>query len=94
MSGALESERPDAGMHVVVRFGPRVDDNAVAAAAAELGISCMPLSSCFIGHHKASGLVLGFAGYKPHQIRSGMRKLSAAIGDQTRSRIRRQVACN
>jgi GntR family transcriptional regulator / MocR family aminotransferase len=86
MNGALEMERPDAGMHVLARLGPRVDDVALARAAADLGVSTMPLSSCYIGPRKASGLLLGYAGYRPQQIRLGMRKLSSVLSKHLTSR--------
>jgi GntR family transcriptional regulator/MocR family aminotransferase len=79
MNCEFEIRRPDAGMHVVARLGQGVDDQAVATDAAHLGISTIPLSSCYLGPDRISGLVLGFAGYKPQQIRSAMQKLSTVI---------------
>ncbi len=83
MDCQFEIRRPDGGMHVVARLGQGVDDQTVATDAAHLGISAMPLSSCYLGPDRISGLVLGFAGYKPQQIRLAMQKLSRVIATQS-----------
>lgn len=83
--GALAIERPDAGMHVVARLTPGVDDIAVANAAARLGVSCTPLSCCYAGPRRVAGLLLGYAGYGSRQVRLGLRKLSAVLNSQANS---------
>ena len=80
MAGTVEIQRPDAGMHVLAKLAPGVDDVAAARAAGGLGISSMPLSTFYIGKRaKTSGLLLGYAGYNSRQIRLGMRRLSGVL---------------
>ncbi len=76
---ALEIQRPDAGMHLVAKFTDKRDDVAVASKALAAGISVVPLSSCYLGSRKASGLLLGYAGCQPEQIRTGVQKLAAVL---------------
>jgi len=79
MAGAVDVRRPDAGMHAVALLPPGSDDRAVAAAAAGLGVASMPLSGCYLGRPKASGLLLGYAAFGHRQIRLGIRKLSSIL---------------
>lgn len=79
VAGTIEIQRPDAGMHLVLKFRDKRDDIAVALKAVSAGISVVPLSSCYLGSSKASGLLLGYAGYQPEQIKMGVQKLAAAL---------------
>ena len=88
LDGALDIQRPDAGMHVLARLSPGVDDVAVGRAAASLGVSSMPLSTCYLLPPNDSGLLLGYAGYGAQQIRSGMQKLATVLGKQSITRAR------
>jgi len=81
LAGAIEIERTDAGMHLVLKFKDERDDAAIALKAASMGISVVALSSCYLGARKASGLLLGYAGYRPEQIRAGVKKLAAVIAE-------------
>lgn len=89
--GSLDIERPDAGMHVLARLGAHMDDEVIARAAASVGVSCIPLSSCYIGPGKTSGLLLGYAGYRPQQIRLGVKKLCSVLNGQPHSRLRNRA---
>ena len=86
--GALDAEcrgllawRPedvDAGLHLAVRFqDPTVDDAAVSAAAARLGVQAPPLSSYSLGQGQA-GLVLGFSATPAERMVEAARRLSRA----------------
>lgn len=79
LSGVVEIEQTDAGMHLVARFRDKRDDVAVVAKAVSAGISVVPLSSCYLGARKASGLLLGYAGYQPEQIRKAVQKLAVIL---------------
>ena len=89
--GSLDIERPDAGMHVLARLGAHMDDEVIARAAASVGVSCIPLSSCYIGPGKTSGLLLGYAGYRTQQIRLGVKKLCSVLNVQPHSRLRNRA---
>ena len=75
----LEVVGEEAGMHLVGLLPPGVDDMAVSVSAAEAGIVAMPLSSCYFRRPRRGGLVLGYAGSSPEQLRDGVRKLAETL---------------
>jgi GntR family transcriptional regulator/MocR family aminotransferase len=79
MSKKLEVTGAGAGMHLVALLPPGVNDLAVSRKAAELGISAMPLSSCYAKPPARRGLILGYGGVDARQIQEGIRKLSMCI---------------
>jgi GntR family transcriptional regulator/MocR family aminotransferase len=79
MGDKLEIIGSEAGMHLVALLPPGVNDVAVATKAATIGISAMPLSSCYLNRPVRSGLILGYGGTDPQQIREGVRKLAPLI---------------
>jgi GntR family transcriptional regulator/MocR family aminotransferase len=68
-----------AGMHLVVSLPQGLSDRAVAKAAAEVELWTMPLSWCYVRPSKRQGLVLGYGGSSPTEIRAGVRKLAEVI---------------
>jgi GntR family transcriptional regulator/MocR family aminotransferase len=54
---------------------PGVSDVALSKRAAEMGISAMPLSSCYLKPPIKAGLILRYGGTDATQIRDGMRNL-------------------
>ena len=79
LQGAVTIKRPDGGMHVVASLPAGVDDRAVAIAANKMGVSSLPMSLCYVGRKRSSGLILGYAAYTPEQIKQGCRRLAAAL---------------
>jgi GntR family transcriptional regulator / MocR family aminotransferase len=79
MSDKLEVIGTEAGMHLVALLPPGVSDAALAKQAAEMGISAMPLSSCYLKPPARGGLILGYGGTDAKQIHDGMRKLRTLI---------------
>jgi GntR family transcriptional regulator/MocR family aminotransferase len=71
----LEVIGAEAGMHLVALLPKGVNDVAVVQRAAKAGISVMPLSFCYAKPPARGGLILGYGGADPRQIREGMRKL-------------------
>jgi GntR family transcriptional regulator / MocR family aminotransferase len=69
----------EAGMHLVALLPPGVNDIAVSRKAAELGISAMPLSSCYSKTPVRGGLILGYGGTDAQQIQDGVRKLATIL---------------
>nr|WP_295739918.1 PLP-dependent aminotransferase family protein [uncultured Acidocella sp.] len=70
------------GMHFIVRFGPRLagwSDGAVAAAAREAGLALVPLSQYFHEAPPVQGLLLGFAGFEPGDLRAAASRLGACL---------------
>ena len=68
-----------AGMHLVGRFGPRVDDRAIALAAAAAGIETPALSSYYQGPAAARGLLLGYAGVPEAAVAPAVARLAETI---------------
>ena len=79
MRGKLEVIGAEAGMHLVALLARGVSDVAVSKKAAEMGISAMPLSSCYLKTPVRAGLILGYGGTDARQINEGMRKLRTLI---------------
>jgi GntR family transcriptional regulator / MocR family aminotransferase len=79
MNDKLEVIGAEAGMHMVALLPPGVSDVALSKKAAEMGISAMPLSSCYLKAPVRAGLILGYGGTDARQIRDGVRKLKTLI---------------
>ena len=79
LDGLVTIARPDAGMHVVAALPVGVDDIAVAIAVNEMGVSNRPMSLCYLGRKRTSGLILGYAAYSLEQIKHGCGQLAAAL---------------
>jgi GntR family transcriptional regulator/MocR family aminotransferase len=82
MGDMLEVIGAEAGMHLVALLPPGTNDVAVSKKAAQMGISAMPLSSCYLKPTTKSGLILGYGGANAHQIHDGIRKLRMSVRDQ------------
>jgi GntR family transcriptional regulator / MocR family aminotransferase len=79
MGDKLEVIGAEAGMHLVALLPSGVSDIAVSRKAGEMGISAMPLSSCYSKPPIRAGLILGYGGTGAHQIQDGIRKLQTCI---------------
>jgi GntR family transcriptional regulator/MocR family aminotransferase len=64
-----------AGLHLVVALPEGVDDREISDRAAEDGLHVMPLSSCFLGAQRRTGLVLGYGGVSVEEIPDAVRRL-------------------
>jgi GntR family transcriptional regulator / MocR family aminotransferase len=69
----------EAGMHLVTLLSRGVNDVAISLRAAEMGISAMPLSSCYAQPPLVGGLILGYGGTDARQIQDGIRRLAMCI---------------
>lgn len=78
-AGAIAFTGEDVGVHCTLRLPDAVDDQAVAQAAADAGISVMPLSGYCIGT-SLSGLVMSYAATTSEEIVPLARTLAAVIG--------------
>jgi GntR family transcriptional regulator/MocR family aminotransferase len=77
----LEVIGAEAGMHLVALLPPGVSDVAISRRATEIGISAMPLSSCYAKPPVRGGLILGYGGTDAQQIHNGIRKLKMSISE-------------
>jgi GntR family transcriptional regulator/MocR family aminotransferase len=80
LGDAVEVLGAQAGMHLVAQLrSPRVSDREIAERAARLGVSALPLSTCYRERPKRQGFVLGFAGTGRSQALEGVRRLWSAM---------------
>jgi GntR family transcriptional regulator/MocR family aminotransferase len=75
----LAPDPADCGTHLLVRFNRPTNDIAVANAAREAGLAVEPLSRFYTGERRDSGLLLGFAGFKPDVLRDASKLLAKTL---------------
>lgn len=73
---ALDFPMLHAGLRATGFFRDGRDDRKVSQNAARRGIDAPPLSRYYLGARTRSGLVLGYAGLPPEEIRRGLRELA------------------
>jgi GntR family transcriptional regulator/MocR family aminotransferase len=79
LGGLLDVTHAAAGMRTVAWLKPETSDKAAAEQARRLGLEVMELSSFAIKRPVAPGLILGFAGCNPEELRRGVSVLAAAL---------------
>ncbi|MDO9708675.1 MocR-like pyridoxine biosynthesis transcription factor PdxR [Paracraurococcus lichenis] len=75
----LEVEAPEQGLKLVARLHGGRSDLAVAQAAARRGVVARPVSPMFLAAPPLQGLMLGFSGYGPPELRRAARRLAEAV---------------
>jgi GntR family transcriptional regulator / MocR family aminotransferase len=75
----LDVVAADSGLHTIAHLAPCLDEAAVAAAAERGGIIVAPIRRYSIAPTGLNGLVLGFAGCAPPQIRKGITTLAQVL---------------
>ncbi|HEX9103779.1 MAG TPA: PLP-dependent aminotransferase family protein, partial [Polyangia bacterium] len=68
-----------AGMHLVIVLPPGVDDRQLAVRAARRELSIIPLSSCYAGRRRQSGLLLGYGATRAPEIAGAVAQLAALL---------------
>jgi GntR family transcriptional regulator/MocR family aminotransferase len=79
LSGLLELEPAEAGMHLVARLPHNIDDQLVSAKAAEYGVEAPALSTYGVAPLRPRGLILGYAAFSQAEIYAGVRRLRRAL---------------
>ncbi|MGH8153110.1 MAG: hypothetical protein ACREPF_10320 [Rhodanobacteraceae bacterium] len=79
LGDAVEVLGAGTGMHLVVRLPRAVDDVALSNDLADIGISAVLLSTCFLEPAEASGLIPGYGNADPQQINVRMAQLAAVL---------------
>ena len=79
LSGGLELVGADTGMHLSAFLPKGVDDMELTRRAAAAGISVRPLSVCYLRPPPRGGLILGYGGATPAQIREGVAVLKELL---------------
>ncbi|HSN16854.1 MAG TPA: PLP-dependent aminotransferase family protein [Gammaproteobacteria bacterium] len=72
LPGKLELMGADTGMHLSAFLPGDMDDVELTRRAASAGLSVRPLSICYLQPPVRSGLILGYGGASPAQIRHGV----------------------
>ncbi|MCG8352256.1 MAG: PLP-dependent aminotransferase family protein [Chloroflexales bacterium] len=78
LSGLLDARPAEAGMHLLTWLPDGINDQLAAQRAAEYGVIAPPLSAYNLAAPLRSGVLLGYAGVKPHAIEAGVKQLAAA----------------
>jgi GntR family transcriptional regulator/MocR family aminotransferase len=76
---ALQVVGAEAGMQLTALLPPKVDDVSLSLRAAHAGVSVRPLSPCYRGEAKRSGLILGYGSVGEHAIEEGVRRLARCL---------------
>ncbi len=75
----LEPVRGESGLQTAWRLVKPFDDEAVARAAAEVGVSATPLSIHYRHRDPEPGLILGFASMDDKRMHVGLKRLRAVL---------------
>lgn len=79
LEGLLDVATTDSGLHTVANLAPGLPERVVTEAAAARGVVVAPIGRYAIESVASNGLVLGFGGVRPHEIRAGMRILGEVL---------------
>ncbi len=77
----VEVAPPTGNVQVAMMFRKPVDDVALAKAMQSRGFAVSPLSNCYLGEVRKSGLIIGFAGATPDQIDKGADTLASLLSE-------------
>lgn len=80
----LEMTPTTTGMHCAAFLRPGLDAEAISAAAANKGLTVVPISRFCLTPIDRQGLVLGFSGFSPSQIEAGAKRLREVLSGMTR----------
>jgi GntR family transcriptional regulator / MocR family aminotransferase len=78
-ASGLSVESPEQGRHVVGYMQHGCSDTAVSRAARNAGTMVRPLSNLYKRSPRRSGLLLGFAGFSPVEIKRGTARLAKIL---------------
>lgn len=75
----VEVSGDGSGAHIVLWFRQRIGEEAVARAAAALGVGVYGIAAYFLNKPKRAGIMLGYSRMTEAQIREGIRRLAQAV---------------
>ena len=85
MGSRVATVLPDAGMQLVVYLPPGTSDLDLAEAARQKCVSVRPLSPLYVAAQPRSGLILGFSGFEPVQLRAATSVLGKIVKSSLRA---------
>ncbi len=81
LSGLLEIEERDAGMHLIGWLPDGIDDRVAERAAWQHNLIARPLSAFSLKPVERGALVLGYTAFDERKIRAGVRGLRDALSE-------------
>lgn len=81
LSGMLEIEASDAGMHLIGWLPDGLDDQVVARGAWRHKVIARPLSEYGLKPVERGALVLGYTAFNERKLRAGVRQLKVALAE-------------
>src|SRR5215510_6611211 len=88
LSGQLEIQESEAGMHLVGWLPPEVSDMEAARAASKHNVLALPLSAFSLMPVTRGALMLGYTAFDEREIRAGVRRLKTALAEVMGVKIR------
>ena len=79
LSGLLTINTAEAGMHLVGKLAPGIDDVYAAEQITTHNIATNPISKYYLEHSNLSALVLGYAAFSEQEIRQGIEQVAIAL---------------
>lgn len=79
LNGLMRIEKTEAGIFTIGWLASRLQEEEATRKALMKEIETVPLSRFVLRTQRADGLLIGFAPYAVHQIRSGVEQLAAAL---------------
>lgn len=79
LSGLLEVEPADAGMHLVGRLPEGRGDIELSEKAAALGLKLSPLSSYYASKPECAGFILGYTAFDGKETRAAIKKIGELL---------------
>jgi GntR family transcriptional regulator/MocR family aminotransferase len=86
LAGLLDIVPAESGLHTIGRLPTALSETAIAAAAAARGITVSPIARFSLEPAAVKGLVLGFGGVTPSEIRHGVAALGEVLSGATQQR--------
>jgi GntR family transcriptional regulator / MocR family aminotransferase len=85
LSGLLEIQESEAGMHLVGWLPPGMSDMEAARAASERDLLALPLSAFSLKPVTRGALMLGYTAFNEREIRAGVRRLKTSLAEVRRA---------
>ncbi len=77
--GRLTVLNADAGLHMALLLADGLHDDQVVRRMADRGLTATPLSTCYAGAERRSGLLLGFGGSTERRLLEATRGLGQVL---------------
>jgi GntR family transcriptional regulator/MocR family aminotransferase len=79
LADGAQVDAPDAGMNLILWLPRGTSDVGVTRALAAEGIDALPISACSVERRMPPGLLLGYSGVRPAELREGATRLARVL---------------